>query len=162
MKIFEKIIIEDSTEINAPPQAVFNFLLNLKDDESYRAWHPKDHISFRWVKGKPWAVGSIVHAKEYIHGVVHTLKFVVAQMIPNRLIEYYPTFWLFRIFIPKNLFIIDPTPTGCVFRAVGIYKVGRIGKLLAKKRITEGIASIKKHLREEGENLKQIIEKGAL
>lgn len=118
-----------------------------------------DHISLRWVKGKPWEVGSIVKAKEYIHGVVHTLKFVVTEMIPDRLIEYTPTFWLYRIFIPKNSFIIEQKPGGCIFKAVGCYRVGRIGKLFAKRRIDEGMASIKKHLREEGEFLKKSVEK---
>ena len=159
MKLLEEIVIEDSIEIYAEPEAVFKFLLNLKDDDSYQAWHPKDHISFRWVKGKPWEVGSVVYAKEYIHGVVHTLKFIVTKMIPNRLIEYTPTFRLYRIFIPKNSFILEPTSKGCLFKAVGIYRVGRIGKLIAKKRITKGIASIQKHLREEGEFLKQSVEK---
>lgn len=159
MKLLEEIVVEDSIEIEAEPEAVFRFLLNLKDDASYRAWHPKDHISLRWVKGEPWEAGSIVYAKEYIHGVVHTLKFVVTKMVPNRLIEYTPTFWLHRIFIPKNSFIIEQTSRGCNFKAVGCYRVGRIGRLLAKKRITEGIASIKRHLREEGEFLKKSVEK---
>lgn len=162
MKLLEDIIVEDSIEIIAEPEAVFKFLLNLKDDESYQAWHPKDHISLRWVKGKPWEVGSIVYAKEYIHGVVHKLKFVVTRMIPNQLIEYTPTFWLFRLFIPKNAFIIEQTSKGCIFKAVGCYRVGRIGKLFAKRRISEGIDSIKKHLREEGEFLKQSLEKNGL
>jgi hypothetical protein len=151
MKLLEEIVIEDSIEIEVEPEAVFKFPLNLKDDVSYRVWHPSDHISLRWVKGKSWEVGLIVSAKEYIHGVVHTLKFVVTKMIPNRLIEYSPTYWLYRIFIPKNSFIIEQTSGGCIFRAVGCYRVGRIGKLFAKKRIAEGIASIKKHIREEGE-----------
>ena len=162
MKLLEDIVIEDTIEILAEPEAVFKFLLNLKDDKSYQAWHLKDHISLRWVKGKPWEVGSIVYAKEYIHGVVHTLKFVVTKVIPNRLIEYTPTFRLYRIFIPKNAFIIEQTSKGCLFKAFGCYRVGRIGKLLAKKRINEGIASIKKHLREEGEFLKQRLERNDL
>ena len=82
MKLLEEIVVEDSIEIEAEPEDVFKFLLDLKDDASYRAWHPNDHISLRWVKGKPWEVGSIVYAKEYIHGVIHTLKFVVTKMIP--------------------------------------------------------------------------------
>ena len=159
MKLFEEIVIEDSIEIDAPPEAVFNFLLGLTDDTSYKAWHPEDHISLKWIKGKPWAVGSIVHAREYIHGVVHKLKFVVTRMTPNRFVEYSPTFWLMRVFIPKNQFIIEPAAKGCVFKAVGTYKVGRIGKLLARKRIADGIASIEKHLKEEGENLKANVEK---
>ena len=158
MKILEDIRIKDSVEIHAPPEAVFEFLLDLNDDASYRNWHPEDHISLRWLKGKPWEVGSVVCAKEYIHGVKHTFKFVTTKMIPNRRIEYMPAFWFYRIFFPKNAFMIEPTSTGCVFTAEGVYRVGRIGKLLAKNRIEKGIASMKQHLREEGENLKRIVE----
>ena len=158
MKILEDIVIKDSIEIGAPPESVFEFLLNINDDESYRNWHSKDHISLRWLKGKPWEIGSVVYAKEYIHGVKHTFKFVTTKMIPNQLIEYIPKFWLYRIFIPKNSFNIEPTSTGCIFTAEGTYRIGRIGKLLAKNKIEKGIASMKKHLREEGENLKKIVE----
>lgn len=158
MKLLEDIRINDSIEINAPPESVFKFLLNLKDDESYRNWHPKDHISLYWLKGKPWEIGSVVCAKEYIHGVKHTFKFVTTKMIPNKLIEYKPTFWLYRIFIPKNSFAIEPTSSGCIFTAEGTYRIGRIGRLLAKNRIENGIASMKRHLREEGENLKKVVE----
>jgi Polyketide cyclase / dehydrase and lipid transport len=158
MKILEEIVIKDSIEINASPESVFEFLVNMTDDESYRNWHPEDHISLRWLKGKPWEVGSVVCAKEYIHGVIHTFKFVTTKMIPNRLIEYMPTFCLYRIFIPKNSFIIEPTSIGCIFTAEGSYRIGRIGKLFAKNKIEKGIASMKKHLQEEGENLKRSVE----
>ena len=158
MKVLEDIRIKDSIEINALPESVFEFLLNLKDDESYRNWHPKDHISFCWLKGKPWEIGSVVCAKEYIHGVKHTFKFKITKMIPNKLIEYVPTFWIYRIFVPNNSFVIEPTLSGCIFTAEGKYRIGRIGKLLAKNKIEKGIASIKRHLQEEGENLKKAVE----
>lgn len=158
MRLLEDILIKDSIEINAPPESVFEFLINLNDDESYRNWHPKDHISLCWLKGKPWEIGSVVCAKEYIHGVKHTFKFVTTKMIPNKLIEYMPTFWFYRIFIPKNSFIIEPTSTGCIFTAEGTYRIGRIGKLLAKNKIEKGVASMKRHLREEGTNLKRTVE----
>lgn len=50
MKILEDIKIKDPIEITAPPESVFDFLLNLTDDKSYRNWHPEDHISLCWLK----------------------------------------------------------------------------------------------------------------
>ncbi len=162
MKIFEDIIIEDSIEVKAKPDVVFNFIISLADDESYCKWHPRDHISMKWLKGNPWEEDSVVVAKEYVHGVKHTFKFIVTKVIANQLIEYKPRSKFLRIFIPINLFIIHPTAEGCIFTAKGIYRIGRIGKLLAKTRIEKGIKSMKIHLKEEGQNLKKIIEKGNL
>lgn len=74
MKIFEEIRIKDSIAIDSSPESVFEFLINITDDESYRNWHPKDHICLRRLKGKPWEIGSVVYAKEYIHGVKYTCR----------------------------------------------------------------------------------------
>ncbi len=162
MKIFEDIIIEDSIEVKAKPDVVFKFITSLADDKSYCKWHPKDHISMKWIKGNPWEEDSVVVAKEYVHGVKHTFKFIVTKVIENKVIEYKPRNKFLRIFIPVNSFVFYPTVDGCIFSAKGIYRVGRIGKLLAKKRIEKGIESMKLHLKEEGQNLKKIIEAGNL
>ncbi len=39
------MILTDSIEIKAPPNKVFSFFTGIKDDESYKAWHP-DHVVF--------------------------------------------------------------------------------------------------------------------
>ena len=95
MKLLEDIQIKDSIEINASPKSVFEFLCNLNDDESYRNWHPNDHISLCWLKGKPWEISSVVCAKEYINDVKRTFKIATTKMIPNKLIEYMLKFWLY-------------------------------------------------------------------
>ncbi len=158
MKIFEDIIIEDSIEIKAKPNAAFNFITSLVDNESYQKWHPKDHVSLQWKKGEPWQKDSVVVVKEYVHGVKHTFKFIVTKVIENQLIEYKPKSKFLRMFIPMNSFVFNSTLDGCIFTAKGCYRVGRLGKLLAKKYIDKGIESMKLHLREEGQNLKNTIE----
>lgn len=158
MKILEDIVIKDSININARPESVFNFLINIVDDKSYQAWHPQDHVAFSWIKGKPWQEGSILRAKEYLKGELHTLKFRVTKIIPNSKIEYVPSFWLMRIYFPKNTFLIEPKGNGCTFTAMGSFRVGRIAKTFAKNKLESGIASVKKHMKEEGENLKRILE----
>jgi hypothetical protein len=158
MRILEDIILKDSIEIHASPEAVFNFLVGIKDDQSYKIWHPQDHVGFCWIKEKPWQEGSVVRAKEYLKGELHTLTFRVTKVIPNRTIEYVPSFWLLRIYFPKNTFIIEPTQNGCIFTAMGSYRVGRLVKTFAKNKLSSGISSVEKHMKEEGENLKRILE----
>jgi hypothetical protein len=149
------MILTSSIKIKAPPEKIFNFLTGLKDDESYKAWHP-DHVIMRWIKGEPFQVGSVVYFEEYLHGKIHKAKFLCTKVVPDRLIEYRPPFPL-SIFSPLNQFIIEPTDKGsCTFTATVRVRIGPLGRRLAGKQI-EGV---KRHMQEEGENLKAIVEQG--
>ena len=158
MRFLEDIYIKDSVEIKTTPEKAFDFLVHLVDDESYRAWHPDDHVALRWIKGQPWEEGSVLYAEEYIHGKLHKLKFLITKVVPNREIEFMPLPQLLRIYFPKNTFAIEPKGDTCVFTATGCLRVGRIVKILAKNKLEVGLASVKKHMKEEGENLKRILE----
>ena len=136
--------------------------MNIRDDESYRAWHPEDHVSFQWVKGGPWEEGSIVHADEYIHGKLHKLKFIVTKLVPNKEIEYVPVSRILRFYFPMNRFVIEPTETGCAFIAEAHLRVGKLAKMFAKNKLEEGLTTVRKHMKEEGENLKSILETGSI
>jgi hypothetical protein len=159
MKLLEDVIITDSIEINATPQQVFNFLLHLVDDASYRAWHPDDHAAFRWIKGNPWEKESIGYAEEYFHGKLHKFKFRVGNVVPNREISYAPVSRLLRMFFPESSFHIEPTGKGCIFTGGVHLRIGRLAKTFAKHRLEKGLTSVKKHMKEEGENLKRILER---
>jgi len=158
MALLEDVTLADSIEIKTTPEKIFDFFANLVDDESYRAWHSDDHLALRWIKGQPWEEGSVVHAEEYIHGKLHKLKFVVTKVIPNREIEYTPVSWLLRRYFPKNTFSVEQKEGTCVFTATGTYRLGWLAKTFAKKRLERGLSSVKKHMKEEGENLKRILE----
>jgi len=148
------MIITDSIEIKAPPERIFSFFTGLKDDVNYRAWHP-DHVVMRWIKGEPFHAGSVAYFEEYLHGKMHKGKFICTKVVPNRLIEYRPLFPL-SVFFPGNRFVMEPTDEGsCIFTAAGIMRVGPLGKRLSIKQI-EGV---KRHMKEEGENLKAILER---
>lgn len=71
-----------------------------------------------------------------------------------------PVSRLLRIYCPGNAFVIEPKGDGCVFRATGCIRVGRLVKVFAKRKLETGLASVKKHMKEEGENLKRILEAG--
>lgn len=158
MKIFEDVVLTDSIEIKTTPEKIFDFFTHIVDDESYRAWHPDDHVAFRWIKGQPWQEGSVIYAEEYIHGKLHRLKFVISRIIPNRLIEYTPLSRILRIYFPKNTFSMEPKGDTCLFTATGILRVGRLAKFFAKGKLDIALASARRHMKEEGENLKKLLE----
>lgn len=84
MKLMEDAFLTHSIEIRTTPEKIFEFLSNLVDDKSYRAWHSDDHVALRWLKGSPWQEGSVIYAEEYIDGELHKLTFVVTRIVPNR------------------------------------------------------------------------------
>lgn len=159
MKLLEDIVLTDSIEISTTPEKIFDFFLQIVDDESYQAWHPKDHVAFRLIRGKPCQPGSVVYAEEYIHGKLHKLRFLIKEVVPNRKIEFVPFSRLLRIYFPRNTFLIEPRAGSCVFTASCVLRVGRLIKLLARKKLDQGLSSVSKHMKEEGENLKRILEK---
>jgi len=159
MALFEDRVLTDTIEINTTPEKVFQFLTGIVNSEGYKAWHKEDHVTFRFVKGKPWSVGSVIYAEEYIHGKLHQLKFIITKIVPNKKIEYAPASWLLRKYFPKNEFIIEAQGDSCRFIASGTYRIGWIGKTVFKKKLDKGLSSIRLHMQEEGENLKKILEK---
>jgi len=149
------MILTHSIKIKASPEKIFNWFIGLKDSESYRAWHP-NHVVMRWIKGEPFEEGSVVYFEEYLHGKMHKGKFICTKVVPNRLIEYKPPFPL-SIFVPRNQFIIEPTDEGsCIFTATIKVRMGPLSRRLSRRQI-EGV---KRHMKEEGENLKAIMKKG--
>ncbi len=158
MALLEKVTLINSIEINTTPEKIFDFFTHLSDDESYRAWHPDDHVSLRWIKGEPWQEGSVVYAEEYIHGKLHKLKFVVKKVVTNRRIEYAPTNRFLRFYFPMNIFAVEQKGDICVFTASGTYRIGRLARTFAREKLERGLLSVNKHMKEEGENLKRILE----
>ena len=142
MAFLENVILTDSIEIKTTPDKIFDFFAHLVDDESYRSWHPDDHVALRWIKGLPWEEGSVVYAEEYIHGKIHKLKFVITGVIPNKRIEYAPQSRILRIYFPKNTFAVEPKGDICVFTASGYFRVGWLVKTFAKDKLNRGLSSV--------------------
>jgi len=156
MPLFEEITLTESTEIYTTPEQIYDFFMHL--DSNYKQWHPEEHVLFRWVEGSPWEVGSIAYAEEYLHGKLHKLRSIVTKIIPNSYIEYAPTSRLLRYYFPSGTFSIEPKGEVCLFTATVTMRVGWMVKTLFKSRLEHGLASVQKHMHEEGENLKQILE----
>ena len=146
-------ILKDSIEIHTAPEKVFAALIRVFSSQEYfKKWHP-DHVKCRWIKGEPFEVGSILYVEEYLHGKLGKMKFLGTNLEMNRKIDYkllFPT----SIICPKGSFIIEPKEGSSLFTANLYFRFGRFFQKFAKSRVE----AITKHMKEEGENLKKILE----
>lgn len=148
--------IKDSIEIKSTPEKIWEFFTHL--DKNYRAWHPKDHILFRWTGGKPLEEGSTFYAEQRVKGKVVKFKGTFIEIIPYRKIVFKCAFPV-SIVSPKFAWLIEPKGSNSVFTAVTYMRFGRIFQKLFKKHIEDSKRIHDKHVRTEGENLKKILEK---
>ncbi|MFO7996158.1 MAG: hypothetical protein R6U93_03285 [Dehalococcoidia bacterium] len=158
MALFKDVIVTEAISIRTTPGNIFNYLTSIVDDDSYKALHDANNVSFRWLKGQPWVVGSIAYAEHYLHGELHKFEFIVTKVVPNRHIEYMPTSRLMRRFFSRKEFVIEEDDDTCLFTTSETLRVGWIMRTFFKKHLENGLSSTRRHMREEGENLKRILE----
>jgi len=146
--------LEETTEIAAPPGAVFQFFEEM--EAHYETWHP-DHLAFRWVEGRGLTEGSTASFKERIGGELQekTVRFTAIE--PDRYIEFAPTSLLVRLFMPRISFTIDPRADGCTFTQRIRVRTGPIGTWLNRREFD----AVRVHMREEGENLRALLEESS-
>lgn len=148
------IILKDSIEIKRTPKEIFYGLIKVFSSEDYfKKWH-QDHVKCQWLKGKPFEEGSILYVEEYLHGELHKMRFLGMKVKLHRKIEYnllFPT----SIICPKGSFIMEPKEGSCILTATLTFRFGWLFLKFAKYRVE----AIKKHMKEEGENLKRLLEK---
>lgn len=150
MKLFNQLVLANTVEINTKPEQIWQFWANM--DKNYKSWHPEDHILFRWTKGKPMEEGSKIYAEEIVGGKLLKIKVTCVDVIPNRkfaLIYPFPT-----SLFAKYEYVIEPRGKNTAFTAYTYLKYPSF----AKKRIQSAVEIGEKHVREEGENLKKILE----
>lgn len=124
--------------------------------QHYLEWHP-DHVYCDLLKGSMWEVGSVMQAGEHLHGELHRLRFVMTEAVPGRRLAYK---------IPgrgTGAFNFRPDREGVVFEAelhIGsnLPLVGAIADYLLRRLFQGRIEAMQQHMREEGENLKRILE----
>lgn len=145
--------LQDTIEIEATPEKVYNFFVD--PEKTYLSWH-KDHVAFKWIKGNKMETGTIGYFEEYLHGELQKMRVDYTNVIANRLIEFKPLPKLWRIFYPKSTLEFIPTETGCRFHAETHFRLGWISS--RSKRVEKHLDVIKQHMKEEGENLKQLME----
>ncbi len=144
--------LKDSIEINVPAEKIFNWFKKI--DQYYLDWH-KDHVSCKVIKGNLGEVGSEIIFEEYLHGKLHRLKFFVTKIIDNQFFEYKTTFPLSCI-LKNGAFQIEEKNGTSIFTATLNFRFDKLLKTLVPQQIED----LKIHMKEEGENLKRILEDG--
>jgi hypothetical protein len=149
--IFKKRILTDSVEINAPVEKIWEFFEHL--DLNYKSWHEESHVTCRWLKGRPHEEGSIAYFEEILDGKLFKIKVIATKVEKYRLVETKPPFPVSLIHT-KGTYIFEPKGNSTVFTAINHFIIPP----LFNKRLLSLVAATEKHMKEEGENLKKIIE----
>lgn len=144
------VSVKSSIKIRTTPDEIFKWLKNL--DKHYREWHP-DHV--KWINETGnLDEGNISYYEEYLHGELHKSKAKIIDVVENERIEFANLFPM-GIICPKGSFIIERKGDDCVFTATLSFRFGWLFSRFAKSRIK----AIEMHMKEEGENLKKLLEK---
>ncbi|WP_445475438.1 SRPBCC family protein [Methanococcoides methylutens] len=145
------LTLKDSVIINRPVEVIFEWLDHFS--ENYTSWHP-DHVVAKWIKGRNFEKGSILYAEEYLNGKLEKLSFEITRFTKGELIEYKVLF-PHSIICPMGSFSIKSVNSNeSVFTATLSFRFGWLFSIIAKKRVE----ALRTHMREEGENLKDLLE----
>lgn len=142
--------LSDTVEILVAPETVFDWFDHL--DAHYLEWHP-DHRACYWLKGSGLVPGAELVAEEILHGQLHKLHFRMMRVEPYRYVEF-RLLGVLGLILPGGAFKLEPSDQGCRFTAS---LRPRFGWLL-QQLIPARMQSIIQHQREEGQNLKHILE----
>ena len=158
------IVLRDEIEIMAPHEQVFQWFAHL--DKNYRTWHPKDHVKLRYLKGSLIEEGSLIYFEEYLHGKLEKMRFRVTRVEPNTRIEYRFLFpFPYSLFKTRGAFTTIRCGDNTLFIAeicwgLNIPLVSNLlDRIIRKSLPVPQLQAIRQHMLEEGENLKQIMEK---
>lgn len=150
------IKLRDGILIRAAPERIFHWLCSLPQE--YVSWHP-DHAACRILKGSMDQAGSEIECREYLHGKLHVMRFRLTAIDPGRRMEY-------KIAgLGRGAFEVVPQGRGVEFVAelelgTNAPVIGQAVDTLLHAGFSRRLAAMKEHMREEGENLKKIIESG--
>lgn len=146
---------EDSIAIEAPPQSAFAFFEDM--EANYARWHP-DHLRFEWRKGRGLAVGNEFYFEERIAGKLQKKLTRITSVDAGRYFAFTMVNPIFRFFLPHLSFAFEPSGTGMIFRAeIRLHGIGPLGRRLNRREFD----AVETHMREEGENLKRLLEQPA-
>lgn len=151
------IVLSDTIEISAPAKEIYLFFLRFQ--ENYLAWHP-DHTFCRYLTDGPMGIGSVIYIEELLHGKPHKLKLRITRLEPYSLIEYH------NFMGTKGLFLFEQKSSDSTLFTAELrfgLDIPILEKLLdpiLRLLLSRQLKGIHKHIKEEGENLKRIVERG--
>jgi uncharacterized protein YndB with AHSA1/START domain len=154
MALFNQRAIRDSIEIRTTPEKIWEFFYDL--EQNYTSWHP-EHVVFKWTEGAPIESGSAWYAEEFSMGKLKKLKGTIGEVIPNRKIVFKNVFPA-SLVSPRFEWNIEPKSSNSVFTAINYLRAEGLYRRIARKTMETAIEASRKHMKEEGKNLKRILE----
>jgi hypothetical protein len=152
---FYDFAYEDSTWIGVPPATVFDFFEEM--EANYTRWHP-DHLRFEWRRGRGIAVGNEFFFEERIAGKRLPKTVRITKVVRDRYFAFEMTNPIFRFFLPHLSFGFEPDGEGTRFLAeLRLHGIGPLGRRLNRKEFE----AVDRHMAEEGQNLKRLLEAAA-
>jgi hypothetical protein len=142
--------LRESIEIGVTPEVIWDWFLSIA--ENYLDWHPS-HIKASWETDTANEIGSILYAEEYIGEEFLKMRSKLIKLIPNRLYRF-KTLGSLKLILAGGSFEIEPSENGSIFTATLDFHMGKMLSKLAKKMVQQ----ISRHMIEEGQNLKNILE----
>ena len=152
MKFFEERMLKDSIEINASVEKIWEFFDNL--DMNYKSWHPEAHIGCCWIKGRPHKEGSVAYFEEILDGKLCKIKILCTKVEKYKRVEC-KSFFPLSIFHPKGIYLFESNGKQSVFTAINHMRI----PTLFNRKILSLVEATERHMKEEGENLKKLLEK---
>lgn len=146
------LTISHSVDIDVPPKDVWTWLSELPNH--YLDWHPA-HRECRLIQGELWEPSAVLEVQEELHGRLHRLRFQVTSVSPGREVTYRTGRWF------RGRFVIEPTDGHSRFTAELSFGLPGIGRILDRPLahlFRHRIATAHQHQREEGLNLKRLLE----
>ena len=154
MPLCKRLELSHSIEIKTTHEKIWNFLRN---PDNYTTWHPKDHIKMMWTEGKPFELGSKFYSEQLVFGKVQKYNGQIIELIPNRKVVFRFKFPV-SLISPKIEWHTETKGENTVFTAISYIRAGHLYKKLFKKGMKNLITEHNRHVGEEGENLKKILE----
>jgi uncharacterized protein YndB with AHSA1/START domain len=154
MPLCKRLELSHSIEIKTTPEQIWNFLKNPKN---YKIWHPEDHIKLIWTEGKPFELGSKMYSEQRVFGKVQKYNGQITELIPNKKVVFKFKFPV-SLISPEIEWRIEPKQSSTVFTAISYIRAGHFYKKLFKKGMKKLINEHNRHVGEEGENLKKLLE----
>ncbi len=148
-----KVAFRHEIEIAASSDVVYLFFDHIA--ENYTRWHT-NHVEFRWVKEHSLIEGAVASVKHRIHGKVYDLQIRFTKVISGRLVAFEWRNSNGSFFAPEDKWLFETIGENCRFVSESELVLRDVPA--PSKQVEEAIASFRKHLTEEGENLKFFIE----
>ncbi len=154
-KIQNRMTLLHEVNINASPEKIWEFLVNI--EKNYKAWHPDDHILFRWTKGAPFEKGSTFYSEQNMVGEKVKYKGVITECISGEMITMKFSFPL-SLITEKIEMIVEDHGSFSTFKHITYMKFKFLSRTIFKKQNLRMLNDMDAHVRTEGENMKRIVE----